>query len=74
MEFLLEIMTEEMPSSHVRLAWDQLQALFNQELSEARIGLKDFRLLGTGRRLVVLADIEEKQAAREEIGDRKSGV
>jgi glycyl-tRNA synthetase beta chain len=67
MEFLLEIMTEEMPSSHVRLAWEQLRSLFSQELAQARIGLKDFRILGTGRRLVVLADIEEKQADREEI-------
>lgn len=67
MEFLLEIMTEEMPSSHVRMAHDQLMSLFHQELTEARITINKLRTAGTCRRLVVLADIEEKQTDREEI-------
>lgn len=67
MEFFLEIMTEEMPYSHVKLAFDQLMTFFRQELAEARIKINALRTTGTCRRLVVIADIEEKQADREEI-------
>ncbi len=67
MEFLLEIMTEEMPYAHVKLAHDQLINLFRQELTEARIKIKELRTSGTCRRLVVVADIEEKQSDREDI-------
>lgn len=67
MEFLLEIMTEELPSSHVRSALAQLQDRFRQELQAARIGVKGLRALGTCRRLVVLADLEAGQPDEEEV-------
>ncbi len=67
MEFLLEIMTEELPSSHVRSALAQLQERFRQELQEARIGLHGLRTLGTCRRLVVLADLDAGQPDEEEV-------
>ncbi|MCX7972959.1 MAG: glycine--tRNA ligase subunit beta [Candidatus Aminicenantes bacterium] len=67
MEFLLEIMTEEMPYSHVKIAHEQLAAAFHHELAEVRIKINQLRVLGTGRRLVVLADLDEKQEDREEI-------
>lgn len=67
MEFLLEIMTEELPSSHVRSALAQLQDSFRQELQAARIGVNSLRTLGTCRRLVVVADLEAGQPDEEEV-------
>jgi glycyl-tRNA synthetase beta chain len=67
MEFLLEIMTEELPSSHVKSALSQLEEKFSQELTAARIGIKNLKTLGTCRRLVVLADLEAGQPDEEEI-------
>lgn len=67
MEFLLEIMTEELPSSHVRSALLQLEEKFNQEFQSARIGVNSLKTLGTCRRLVVLADLEARQPDEEEI-------
>ncbi len=67
MEFLLEIMTEEMPSSHVKLALEQLSNLFEEELEKERIKANELRTLGTCRRLVVLADLPARQKDREEI-------
>lgn len=67
MEFLLEIMTEELPSSHVRSALGQLQDRFRQELQTARIGVNSLRTLGTCRRLVVVADLEAGQPDEEEV-------
>ncbi|MCX8160085.1 MAG: glycine--tRNA ligase subunit beta [Candidatus Saccharicenans sp.] len=67
MEFLLEIMTEELPSTHVRSALGQLQDLFRQELMAARVGFNDLRTLGTCRRLVVVADLEAGQPDEEEV-------
>ncbi len=67
MEFLLEIMTEELPSSHVRSALSQLQEKFSRELEAARIGYHNLRTLGTCRRLVVVADLEPAQPDEEEL-------
>ncbi|MGC8745510.1 MAG: glycine--tRNA ligase subunit beta, partial [Candidatus Saccharicenans sp.] len=67
MEFLLEIMTEELPSSHVRSALSQLEEKFREELNSARIGVKNLKSLGTCRRLVVVADLEAGQLDEEEI-------
>lgn len=67
MEFLLEIMTEELPSSHVRSALSQLQEKFLKELQEARVEIKSLRTMGTCRRLVVLADLAAGQPDEEEI-------
>jgi len=67
MEFLLEIMTEELPSSHVRSALGQLQEKLSQELQAARVGIHSLRTLGTCRRLVVLASLEAGQPDEEEV-------
>lgn len=67
MEFLLEIMTEELPSSHVRSALAQLQDSFQRELQAARIVVNSLRTLGTCRRLVVVADLEAGQPDEEEV-------
>lgn len=67
MEFLLEIMTEELPSSHVRSALAQLQEKFQEELRDARIEIGYIRTLGTCRRLVVLADLAAGQPDEEEV-------
>ncbi len=66
MEFLLEIMTEEMPSSHVQAGLEQLRNKFEEELTAERIKFANLRPLGTCRRLIITADLEEKQADREE--------
>ena len=65
MEFLLELLTEELPSSHIRSALGQLEARFRQELETARIGFKDLRTLATPRRLVVTGDFAPGQEDRE---------
>ncbi len=67
MEFLLEIMTEEMPSSHVRSGLDQLADNFKKELQAEKVGINQLEVLGTCRRLVVRADLEAKQPDEEEI-------
>ncbi|HYA48058.1 MAG TPA: glycine--tRNA ligase subunit beta, partial [Burkholderiales bacterium] len=65
MEFLLELLTEELPASHVRSALEQLEAKFRQELCSARVGVRSLRCLGTLRRLVVTADFAAGQEDRE---------
>lgn len=67
MELLLEIMTEELPSSHVRSALSQLQDRLRQEFQAARIPVHSLRTLGTCRRLVVVADLEAGQPDEEEV-------
>jgi len=57
MEFMLELLTEEMPGSHVRTGLEQLEEKFRQGLSSARIELQMIRTYGTPRRLVVVADL-----------------
>ena len=67
MEFLLELLTEELPSSHIRSALGQLEARFRQELEAARIGFKDFKTLATPRRLVVTGDLAAGQEDRDAV-------
>lgn len=67
MEFLLEIMTEEMPASHLRSALSQLREKFTEQFKIARVGVHSLKTLGTCRRLVVLADIEANQPDEEEL-------
>ncbi|MBC7364076.1 MAG: glycine--tRNA ligase subunit beta [Candidatus Aminicenantes bacterium] len=67
MEFLLEIMTEELPSSHVRSALVQLEEKFLQVFQEARITIHRLQTLGTCRRLVVLAELAAGQPDEEEV-------
>jgi glycyl-tRNA synthetase beta subunit len=37
MDFLLELLTEELPASHVRSALEQIEAGFRKELLDGRI-------------------------------------
>ncbi|MCX6562710.1 MAG: glycine--tRNA ligase subunit beta [Candidatus Aminicenantes bacterium] len=67
MEFLLEINVEEMPSSHVRTAIEDLRDRFEKELAAAKIPVKELRTYSTCRRLVVVAELAEGQEAREQI-------
>ena len=57
MEFLLELLTEELPASHIRSALGQIEAGFRKELAAARIEIVSLRTLATPRRLIVVADL-----------------
>ncbi len=67
MEFLLELLTEELPASHIRAALEQLEAGFRKDLLEARIDIRSLKTLATPRRLIVAGDFAEGQEDREEI-------
>jgi glycyl-tRNA synthetase beta chain len=67
MEFLLELLTEELPASHIRSALEQLEAGFRKELVDARIDVRSLKTLATPRRLVVTGDLAEGQDDREEL-------
>jgi len=67
MEFLLELLTEELPASHIRSALDQLETGFRKELGDARIGVQSLKVLATPRRLVVAGDFAAGQEDREEV-------
>lgn len=56
MEFLLEILTEELPATHVKTALEQLDEKFRAEFKSAGIAVQAFETLGTCRRLIVHAD------------------
>ena len=66
MDFLLELLTEELPASHVRSALEQIEAGFRKELLDGRIEVRSLRVLATPRRLIVSADLSEGQEDREE--------
>jgi len=81
MEFLLELLTEEMPPSHVKAAIRYLEKNLPAELSEQELIDKkkishDFRVYGTCRRLIVRAEIRDRQPDREEeiIGPPRSAA
>jgi glycyl-tRNA synthetase beta chain len=65
MEFLLEILTEELPPSHVRSAVEASRDKLPRELSTAQIPAASLRLYSTCRRLVVLADVPAGQPDRD---------
>lgn len=67
MEFLLEINTEEMPSSHVKSALTQLKQKMESELGSFQISVNLIETHGTCRRLVVLGDFAPRQEDREEV-------
>ncbi len=67
MEFLLEINTEEIPSSHVKMALADLEEKFQKELAAAKLAAAALSLFSTSRRLIVVGDIAAKQEDREEI-------
>jgi glycyl-tRNA synthetase beta chain len=66
MDFLLELLTEELPASHVRSALEQIEAGFRKELLDGRIEIRSLRVLATPRRLIVSADLSEGQEDRAE--------
>lgn len=66
MEFLLEILTEEMPPSHIKSALSQLDEKFRKELGPQNIDVKKIATHGTCRRLIVFGDFAPKQKDREE--------
>ncbi len=64
---LLEIGCEELPTSFLDGALEQLRTLVPEELAKARVTHGDVRVLGTARRLVVLvAEVADAVSAREE--------
>ena len=67
MEFLLEVLTEELPASHIRSALEQLEARFRQELEAARVGVAGLKTLATPRRLIVVGDFAAGQEDREAV-------
>ena len=69
MEFLLEIMTEEMPPSHIIVALKQIHERFSAEMAAHGIKfIKDQpKVFGTCRRLILEADLVEKQPDRENL-------
>jgi len=67
MEFLLELLTEELPASHIRSALEQLETGFRKDLLEARIEVRSLKTLATPRRLIVAGDFAEGQEDREEV-------
>ncbi len=67
MEFLLELLTEELPASHIRSAREQLETAFRQELGSARLAVDGLRALATPRRLVLVAEIAAGQEDKEQV-------
>lgn len=66
MNFLLELRTEEMPSSHIKSALDQLKEKFEAELTGNDIKIYYLRLHGTCRRLVVTGRLAPRQTDKTE--------
>jgi glycyl-tRNA synthetase beta chain len=64
MEFLLEIMTEELPPSHVRSAIEDLQEKLGREFAAAQLTAASLQTFSSSRRLVILADIPAGQPDR----------
>jgi len=66
MDFLLEIKTEELPSSHTISALAQLREKFEQELNESNVKINMLRTHGTCRRLVAFGSLAPSQKDLEE--------
>lgn len=65
-EFLLEVSTEEMPSSHVKAGLAQLKEKIGAELSAHRVSVGALETLGGCRRLVVRGEFAARQEDTEE--------
>lgn len=79
MEFLLEVMTEEMPPSHVKGALIQLEnllaeGLIARELIDRKGDFGRIRCFGTCRRLILVGNFVDRQQDKQEtiIGPPKS--
>lgn len=66
MEFLLEILTEEMPAAHVKEGLFQLEEKIAQELKAADVNIHKIKTQGTCRRLVAIGDFAPYQKDKEE--------
>jgi glycyl-tRNA synthetase beta chain len=67
MELLLEINTEEMPSSHIKAGLDQIKEKLAAELSASHVAVLSLETYGTSRRMVVVGDFAPQQENKEEI-------
>lgn len=68
MELVFEIGCEELPARFVEPALKDLKAAFEEGLADARLDVGEIRLLGTPRRLILLAeDLSERQPDLEEV-------
>jgi glycyl-tRNA synthetase beta chain len=67
MEFLLEINTEEMPSSHTRAGLGQIKEKLTAELSASHIAVVSLETCGTSRRMVVVGDFAPQQEDKEDV-------
>ncbi len=67
MEFLLEICTEEMPSSHVKAGLDQVKEKLNAELLDSHVAFASLETYGTSRRIVVVGDFAPNQEDKEQM-------
>lgn len=67
MEFLLEINTEEMPSSHIKSGLAQLEEKLAAELEVSHLAVNSLEAYGTCRRLVVVGDFARRQEDKEEV-------
>ena len=65
-EFLLEVGCEEMPASWLSGLTDQLRHRFWEAAARERLDPSDVRGFCTPRRLVLVAEVVERQSAREE--------
>ncbi len=57
MEFLLELLAEELPASHIRSALEQLEEKFESELRSGGVKIEELQTLATPRRLIVVAEL-----------------
>jgi glycyl-tRNA synthetase beta chain len=76
MEFLLEITTEEMPSSHIKSGLSQLEDKLGEVLRSASITFTRMKTYGTCRRLVVVGNFapEQKDRVEDIIGPPKTAA
>jgi glycyl-tRNA synthetase beta chain len=73
-ELLLEIGTEEIPAGFIPRALTAMEEMLRQEMGQQRVGCGTVRVMGTPRRLTLLAELEEHQQplAVERIGPPKA--
>jgi glycyl-tRNA synthetase beta chain len=76
MEFLLEINTEEMPSSHIKSGLTQLEDRLEETLRSSGITFSRIKTYGTCRRLVVSGNFapEQKDRIEDIIGPPKTAA
>jgi glycyl-tRNA synthetase beta chain len=76
MEFLLEITTEEMPSSHIKSGLSQLKEKLGEILRASSIAFTRINTYGTSRRLVVVGNFapEQKDRVEDIIGPPKAAA